>query len=75
MDSSIRIDMTGTGQKIDTLRKDAGLTVRDIQSCLGLASAQTVYKWLSGKSLPSIDNLVILSAILHVSLDDLIVRC
>lgn len=66
--------MVGTGQLINRLRIDAGMSVRDIQIILGLGSTQAIYKWLAGKGLPSIDNLVVLSSVLNVSLDDLIVR-
>lgn len=34
---------------------------------------QAVYKWLSGSSLPSLDNMVILSRILHTSIEDILV--
>lgn len=75
MVTSTKIDMVRTGQHINQLRIDAGMSVRDIQTILGLGSTQAIYKWLAGKGLPNIDNLVVLSAILKVSLDDLIVRC
>lgn len=75
MVTSTKIDMVRTGQHINQLRIDAGMSVRDIQTILGLGSTQAIYKWLAGKGLPSIDNLVVLSAMLKVSLDDLIVRC
>lgn len=68
------VDMKATGIQINTLRKRAGLSVKDIQANLGLGSTQAIYKWMAGQSLPSIDNLVILSALFHVSLDDIIVR-
>lgn len=68
------VDIKGTGARIDKLRKNAGLSVKDIQSILGLGSSQAVYKWLAGRCLPTIDNLVILSAVLNVKIDDIIVR-
>lgn len=34
---------------------------------------QVVYKWLSGKSLPSLDNFVILSRLLNTSIEDILV--
>ncbi|WP_394970080.1 helix-turn-helix domain-containing protein [Candidatus Allofournierella merdipullorum] len=74
MNTSPKIDMAGTGRLINQLRIDAGMSVRDIQTILGLGSTQAIYKWLAGKGLPSIDNLVVLSSVLNVSLDDLIVR-
>ena len=32
-----------------------------------------VYKWISGGSLPSLDNFVILSRLLHTSIEDILV--
>ncbi len=69
------VDMKGTGARINDLRKQAGMSVRDVQDILGLGSVQAIYKWISGKSLPTIDNLVVLSVVWNVSLDDIIVRC
>ncbi len=68
------VDTISTGKRINDLRKRAGLSVKDIQNVLGLGSTQSIYKWLSGQNLPTVDNLVILAAVLHVSLDDLIVK-
>ena len=67
------IDMIGTGQNIARLRKQAGLTVRDLQDVFGFATPQAIYKWQQGVALPTIDNLVVLAAILQVRLDDILV--
>ena len=64
------IDMTGTGQNINRLRKQAGLSVQDI---FGFATPQAIYKWQQGAALPTIDNLVVLAAVLQVRLDDILV--
>ena len=67
------IDMVRTGQNIATLRKQAGLSVRDLQDVFGFATPQAIYKWQQGVALPTIDNLVVLAAILQVRLDDILV--
>ena len=67
------IDMVRTGQNIARLRKQAGLTVRDLQDVFGFATPQAIYKWQQGVALPTIDNLVVLAAILQVRLDDILV--
>ncbi len=67
------IDMIGTGQNIARLRKQAGLSVRDLQDVFGFATPQAIYKWQQGVALPTIDNLVVLAAILQVRLDDILV--
>jgi transcriptional regulator with XRE-family HTH domain len=66
------IDMAGTGQNIRRLRKQAGLSVKDLQDIFGFATPQAIYKWQQGVALPTIDNLVILAAVLQVRLDDIL---
>jgi len=67
------IDMVRTGQNIARLRKQAGLSVRDLQDIFGFATPQAIYKWQQGAALPTIDNLVVLAAVLQVRLDDILV--
>ena len=67
------IDMTATGRNIANLRKAAGLTVRDLQDIFGFATPQAIYKWQHGTAMPTIDNLVILAAVLAVPMDRIIV--
>ena len=67
------IDVIATGRNINDLRVRAGLTVRDLQRILGFSNPQAIYKWQNGLSIPSIDNLVILAAVLNASIDDIIV--
>lgn len=67
------IDMVRTGQNINRLRKNAGVTVRDLQEVFGFATPQAIYKWQQGAALPTIDNLVVLAAVLGVKIDDILV--
>ena len=67
------IDMVKTGQNIGRLRKQAGLSVRDLQDILGFATPQAIYKWQQGAALPTLDNLVVLAAVLQVRMDDILV--
>ena len=67
------IDMVRTGQNITLLRKQAGLTVKDLQNVFGFATPQAIYKWQHGTALPTIDNLVVLAAVLGVGMDAIIV--
>lgn len=66
------IDMVQTGQNIKTLRKQAGLSVCDLQKAFGFTTPQAIYKWQQGAALPSIDNLIGLAAILNVKVDDIL---
>ena len=67
------IDTVATGRNIDRLRHAAGMSVRDIQTVFGFATPQALYKWIHGTSMPTIDNLVILAAMLGVTLDEIVV--
>ena len=55
------------------LREAAGLTVKDIQDIFGFATPQAVYKWQHGSAMPTIDNLVVLAAVLGVTIDEILV--
>ena len=52
---------------------EAGLSVRDLQRILGFATPQAIYKWQQGRALPTLDNLVVLAAVLGVRIDDILV--
>ena len=67
------IDMIRTGQNINRLRKLAGISVRDLQDVFGFGTPQAIYKWQHGAALPTIDNLVVLAAVLGVRIDDVLV--
>ncbi len=67
------IDMIKTGQNIKKLRKEMGLSVRDLQSMFGFTTPQAIYKWQHGDCMPSIDNLIVLATIFQVRVEDIIV--
>jgi len=67
------INMQLTGQKIKCLLTSAGYDVKTIQNYLHLSCPQPIYRWMSGKTLPSVDHLYALSVILGVHMEDLIV--
>ena len=67
------IDMTGTGKNITQLREAAGMSVKDLQKIFGFATPQAIYKGQHGAALPTIDNLIVLSAAFGVAIDDIIV--
>ena len=67
------IDMQSTGQNIITMRKAVGMTVKDLQDIFGFSTPQAIYKWQQGVAMPTIDNLVVLAAVLDVPMDEIIV--
>ena len=68
------IDLTATGNRITQLRRQAGLTVRDLQDIFGFNTPQAIYRWQRGLTLPTLDNLVVLAAVFVTTLDTIIVR-
>ena len=67
------IDMTATGVNIVRLRRNAGLTVRDLQAVFGFSTPQAIYKWQRGDAMPTLDNIVALAAVLGVTVDEILV--
>lgn len=67
------VDLAATGKNIEKLRKEAGLSVKDLQNIFGFGTPQAIYKWQYGTALPTVDNLVLLSAIFKVSIDEILV--
>ena len=69
----LSIQQKETGRQIKRLLSELGYTVKDVQTVMGFENPQAVYKWISGKSLPSLDNFIILSRLLHTSIEDILV--
>lgn len=67
------IDLAQTGANIINLRKAAGLSVHDLQTAFGFHSPQAIYKWQNGTALPTVDNLIVLAALLQVRIDDILI--
>ncbi len=67
------IDMVKTGQNILKLRKEAGMTVKELQDIFGFATPQAIYKWQQGATIPSVDNLIVLASIFQVQVEEIIV--
>ena len=69
----LTIDMVATGKNITRLRKESGLSVRDLAEIFGFTTPQAVYKWQHGTAIPTIDNLVALAAVFGVTMDEIVV--
>ena len=61
-----------TGLNLKRIMDKRGVTVKEVQDYLGLGSIQSIYHWLNGSSLPTIDNLYAMSELLQVSVDEMI---
>lgn len=61
-----------TGLKLRKIMDEKGFSVKDIQRYLELGSVQSVYHWLNGISMPTVDNLYALSELFQMSMDEMI---
>lgn len=71
MYSSIQTEKTG--KRIKQLILERGYTIREIQGAFGFEDPQAIYKWISGRSLPRLDNFIILSRLLHTTIEDILI--
>ena len=69
----VSIQPVETGKRIKQLLCEQHYTIREIQGAFGFENPQAIYKWISGKSLPSLDNFIILSRLLHTSIENILV--
>ncbi len=61
-----------TGRNLRTIMDMRGITAKEVQEYLGLGCVQSVYRWLEGCSMPTIDNLYALSKLFKVSIDSMV---
>ncbi len=66
------IDKKKTGCRIKYLMVREGLKPVDIQHYLGLTCVQTVYRWIKGVNVPTVDNLYALGELFHTRVDDIL---
>lgn len=69
----ISIDMDKTGANIRRLLKENGYSIGEIMAITGVSTPQAVYKWFGGKSLPSIENLLVLSELLEINIRNILI--
>ena len=67
------VDLMRTGAMLKDQIQSAGYTVKDIQQYLMLSCPQPIYRWYSGKILPSVNHLYAISRLLGVHMEELIV--
>lgn len=60
------------GKRIQYYRKLNHMKVTDISDQLGLTGPQAVYKWMSGKCIPEMGNMIMLSRMFHITVEDMV---
>ena len=73
MCSTIQINMKETGNNISHMRKEKGITIRQIQEEMGFNTPQAIYKWQAGATLPSLENLVVLAEMFETTIAEIVV--
>ena len=68
------IDLQATGKQIKSLMSARKITVRDLQGLFGFEYPQAIYSWLNGRNLPTVDNLLILSELFGVTMDEIVIK-
>lgn len=66
------IDKRETGINLRRIMDMRGITAKDVQEYLGLSCVQSVYRWLDGINMPTIDNLYALSELFQVPIDAIV---
>ena len=67
------VNRKATAVNIRRLMDKAGISVADVQEAMMFEYPQAIYKWLQGRNLPSLDNMVILAHLLHVTVDEIVI--
>ena len=66
------INVQAFGRRFQKLRTDRSISIKQIQNYLGLGAPQAIYKWQSGKGIPSTDHLLALSFLFDVPMEELL---
>lgn len=67
------VNLAMTGANIRAIRKQRGLSVKDLQDIFGFTTPQAIYKWQQGVTLPTVDNLVVLASVFGVPMEKILV--
>ena len=66
------INKKETGVNLRRIMDMRGVKPKDIQEYLGFGCVRSVYRWLDGVSMPTVDNLYAISKMLQVSMDSIV---
>lgn len=66
------IDKKATGNRIKGIMELKNISVKDLKEYLGLSCVQSIYHWLDGTCLPTIDNLYAMRQLFGTTVDAMI---
>ena len=67
------INPVKTGCNIKRIAKEKGFSADNIREMLGISDRSNIYKWFRGEVLPSVDNLLAMSILFGITINELIV--
>ena len=65
--------MIAAGNNIARLRKEKGISVKQIQEVMGFNTPQAIFKWQRGETMPTLDNIVVLSELFNTTIEEIVV--
>ena len=68
------VDLRNTGKILKKLRTINNLTVKDLQEFFGFDYPNAIYDWEKGLKLPCMSNLIALSYLYEVSINDILLK-
>ncbi len=68
-----KINMIATGNNIIRLRKEKGISVKQIQEAMGFNTPQAIFKWQRGETMPTLDNIIVLSELFQTTIEEIVV--
>lgn len=69
----VPLDIILTGRKIQSVIRENGCRVRELQALLNLSCPQPIYRWINGKTLPSVDHLYMMHRVFGIHMEDMLV--
>lgn len=73
MSYKAKLNREETGLRIYHAICDSEFTYEDIADFLGLKSPRVIYEWTKGVKMPSLENLINLTQLLHIQMEDILV--
>ena len=67
------INLEKTGMNIKQMRVEKGMSVQKLADVMEFEAVQAVYNWQSGKTLPSLENLKLLSELFEKPMEEILI--
>ena len=67
------INLFKTGNNIKMMREEKGMSVQKLANLMEFEAVQAVYSWQSGKTLPSLENLKLLSELFEKPMEEILI--